>query len=241
MNTFFQGGYPEPSLMDDVNFREEWMEAYIETYLQHDLRKQFPKLNVEKYQRFIHMLSHLTGGLINRAQISRSLEISESAVAEYLDIANGTFLWRNIPSFASQVSKSVQKAPKGGLRDSGLCFYLQHVYQRDHILQHPRAGNVFEMFIIEELIKGAQSVGMKRLEYYHYRTKNGAEVDFIMKGPFGCLPIEIKFGTTIKSSDLSNLKKFIKQEKCSLGLVINNADHVCMLDEKVIQIPAGVI
>jgi len=31
--------------------------------------------------------------------------------------------------------------------------------------------------------------------YYYDRTKHGAEVDLILEGSFGVLPIEIKFGT----------------------------------------------
>lgn len=241
MNAFYNGGYPEPSLRENESFSKEWMEAYIDTYVQRDIRSLFPKLNLEKYQRLIHMLSHLSGSIVNRAEISKSLEVSESAVADYIDIANGSYLWRTLPSFASHVSKSVQKSPKGALRDSGLCLYFQNIHSRGDLINHPRVGNIFESFVVEELIKGLQACGTKRLEYYHYRTKNGSEVDLVLKGPFGILPIEIKMGSSISSSELRHLKKFLKMEQCSYGLVVSHGEEVYRLAENIIHVPVNLI
>jgi len=241
MDTFYKGGYPEPFLRGDDDFLGEWMEAYIETYVQRDIRSLFPKLNLEKFQRLIHMLSHLSGSIVNRADISKSLEISESAVADYIDIAHGSYFWRTLPSFASHVSKSVQKSPKGTLRDSGLCMHLQNVHRREDLLNHPRVGNIFESFVVEEIIKGLQACGTKRLEAYHYRTKNGSEIDLVLKGPFGTLPIEIKMGSSIANSELRHLKKFLKMEQCPYGLVISHDNEVVRLAENIIHVPVNLL
>jgi len=38
---------------------------------------------------------------------------------------------------------------------------------------------------------------------------------------------------------LRSLSSFIEQESCAYGLLVNNADSVQMLADKIIQIPAG--
>ncbi|MCK5164597.1 MAG: AAA family ATPase, partial [Desulfobacula sp.] len=79
MDAFLMGGYPEPILENDQFFYAAWMENYFQTYVQRDIRSLFPRLDLIKYQRFISMLSALSGTIINRSQTGRSLNISEKS------------------------------------------------------------------------------------------------------------------------------------------------------------------
>jgi predicted AAA+ superfamily ATPase len=238
---FLRGGYPEPASANNDEFHFSWMENYYKTYIERDIRKLFPKLDIVKYRRFISMLSSLTGTIINRSEVGRSLDTSEVTVKEYLDIAHGSYLWRNIPSFEKSVSKSIVKMPKGIFRDSGLLHYLQRIRDKEQLNVYPRVGTSFEAFIIEEIIKGLQATMITGWDYYYYRTKNGAEIDLILEGDFGVLPIEIKYGLKTTRDQLTSLKKFINDNNVPLGMVINNSEEIRMLTERVIQIPAGLV
>ena len=131
--------------------------------------------------------------------------------------------------------------PKGILRDSGLLHYLSSIDSRTKLLRSPNFGQNFESFIIEEIIKGIQASPVHGWNYYYYRTKNGVEVDLVLEGRFGTLPIEIKAGSSTVKKDLGSLSYFVKSRKLPLGLVINNDRDVRMLSERIIQIPASCI
>jgi predicted AAA+ superfamily ATPase len=238
---FLRGGYPEPASANNDEFHFNWMENYYKTYVERDIRKLFPKLDIVKYRRFISMLSSLTGTIINRSEVGRSLDTSEVTVKEYLDIAHGSYLWRNIPSYEKSVSKSIIKMPRGIFRDSGLLHYLQKIRNKEQLNVYPRVGTSFEAFIIEEIIKGLQAMMITGWDYRYYRTKNGAEIDLILEGDFGVLPIEIKYGLKTTRDQLTSLIKFINDNHVPLGMVINNSKEVILLAEKVIQIPAGLL
>lgn len=238
---FLKGGYPEPVLSKNENFYETWMENYFKTYINQDIAKLFPKLDSIKYRRFISMLSELSGTIINRAEVGRAINASEVTVRDYLDIADKTFIWRTIPSYKYSKSKSILKMPKGIFRDSGLNHYLMEINSREKLLRSSKVGNSFEAFVIEEIIKGITATKVSKWDYYYYRTKNGAEVDFILKGTFGVLPIEIKFGSSTTNKQIPSLIKFIRDNNCPLGLVINNSSEIKMLHEKVLQIPVDYI
>ena len=60
----------------------------------------------QNFRRFLRMLCELSGTVINRSEIGRSLAASEAAVRDYLDLAEGTFLWRSIGSLEKTASKS---------------------------------------------------------------------------------------------------------------------------------------
>ncbi len=241
MQAFLKGGYPEPVLEKDDRFYDAWMENYIQTYIQRDIRTLFPRLDLVKYQRFVSMLSALSGTIINRSQVGRSLDISEKAIRDYLQIAEGSYIWRNTPSYEKSTNKSVVKMPKGNIRDSGLTNFIQGITQREQLLNYPNVGAAFEAFISEEIIKGIQATKVVNWNHYYFRTRNGAEIDMILEGPFGTLPIEIKFGSMIKQRQIQTLKKFVYKNNLPLGIVINNSDVVQLVAERILQLPATYI
>ncbi len=236
---FLRGGYPEPTLSGDAFAYDAWMENYFRTYVDRDIRKLFPRLDAVRYRRFVGMLSSLSGTIINRAQLGRSVDVSEVTIRDYLDIADKTFFWRMIPSFRDAGSRSVLKMPKGLVRDSGITHYLAGVDSRDKLLRSPQVGQNFESFVIEEIIKGLQAAGVTRWDYYYFRTRNGAEVDLVLQGRFGLLPIEIKLGRQTGLKQLTGLQQFITRHALPFGILVNNSDRVRMLSDTIVQIPAG--
>ncbi len=195
-----KGGYPDPCLSKDKNYFDLWMKNYFDTYINKDIRKLYSRLDIFRFQRFVSMLAELSGTIINRAQIGRALALNEVSIRDYLDIANQTFIWRQIPSFTGSKKRSLVKMPKGVLRDSGLINYLLDIRDKDQFLRSPKAGYIFEAFVIEELLKGLSSkFPAGRWEYSYYRTRNGAEIDLILEGSFGLLPVEIKLSTSVEN------------------------------------------
>ena len=236
---FLKGGYPEPVLAQDDFAYSTWMENYYQTYINRDIKQLFPRLDSIRYRRFVNMLASLSGTVINKAQLGRSVDVSEVTIRDYLEIADKTYVWRTIPSYENTASRSLLKMPKGLLRDSGLTHYLAGIETREALLRSPQVGHNFESFITEEIIKGIQATNVTRWDYYFYRTKNGAEVDLVLEGSFGVLPIEIKFGQKTSARQLSALQRFVKENDLPLGIVINNSTEVQMLAENIVQIPAG--
>lgn len=236
---WLRGGYPEPVLQSEGLFYQQWMENYRDTYVQRDLAQLFPKLNKQAYQRFVTMLGKLSGTIINRSDLARAIEVSEGTIREYLSIANGTYIWRALPSYERNITKAIIKMPKGHLRDSGLLHYLLKITDSETLYQDPIVGQSFEGFVIEEIIKGLQATMLTNWQAHYYRTRNGAEIDLILDGPFGILPIEIKYGSVAKRKQLGTLQNFVTEHQLPFGMLINQSNEVSWLTEKIVQIPVG--
>lgn len=236
---WLKGGYPEPVLANDDFIYQHWMEQYQDTYINRDVAKLFPRLNKINYQRFIYMLGKLSGTILNRSNIARNLEVSEGSIREYLRIADGTFLWRELPSYEKNIMKATIKMPKGYIRDSGLLHHFLKIMSLDDLYLNPILGSSFEGFVIEEILKGLSATFVTNWDCYHYRTRNGAEIDLILEGPFGILPIEIKHGSVCTLKQLRTLQQFIDEHQLLLGLVINQSNEVTWLTSKILQVPVG--
>lgn len=236
---WFSGGYPDVVLSTNKDAQQNWFESYAETYLYRNVA--FPKINKDNFQRFFRALAHLSGTILNKAQCARDLEISESSINNYLTICEGTFLWRNLKSFERSNYKSLVKMPKGHFADSGLLHYLTGIRDINFLKQYPLMGRFFESFVIEEIIKGLQTQSIGHWDAYHYRTKHGAQIDLILEGRFGILPIEIKYGVRVQRKQLTTLTNFINYNKLKFGIVINQAETIEWLTPQIIQIPVGYI
>ncbi len=238
-NAWLLGGYPEPIISANPAFYAQWMQQYYDTYINRDIAALFPQLNRVNYRRFLEMLASLSGTILNKTNIARALEISEGSIREYLSIAEGTFLWRNIPSYEKSAIKTVVKMPKGYIRDTGLLHHFLRIDSLDKLYNHPTVGLSFESFVIEEIIKGLQATSATNWTVHYYRTRAGAEVDLLIEGYFGLLPIEIKYGSTVSSSQLKSLERFIEEHHLPFGLLINQSQEPEWLTPRIFQLPVG--
>jgi uncharacterized protein len=235
------GGYPEPLLAEDEIKYQDWMDNYVATYINRDIAKLFPRLNKLAYQRFISTLSTLSGTIINKADLARAIEISEKSINEYLQIAEQTFIWRNINYDVKSKVKALVKSPKGYICDSGLQHYLQKINNFEALLRSANVGHSFETFVIDELIKGITAAGINNVDYCYYRTAKGAEVDLIVSTPAITIPIEIKMSNLVPTKKLASLTKYINDNNLNFGILLNQSDRIFWLTENILQLPIGVL
>jgi len=233
---WLRGGYPEPWLKKSNRFHSTWMNQYIDTYLYRDVAKLFPGINENRFRLFVQILAGISGNVVNYSDVARSLGVSHPTVQDYFEIADGTFLWRSIPAYTRNTLKRIGKHPKGYFRDSGLLHYLLRIPDKDLLASHPVMGRSWEGLVIEEIIRNINATGTG-FDYYHYRTGGGAEVDLILEGEFGLIPVEIKYTQTVHSEQLRAVKDFIREQNCRFGLVINNDESPCLYNEQIVGIP----
>ena len=77
------------------------------------------------------MLAHFQGQTFNASEIGRSLQVSDTTVARYLDILAGTFMVRTLRPWFENIGKRQVKRPKIFIRDSGLLHAQMGIASRD--------------------------------------------------------------------------------------------------------------
>lgn len=235
---WMQGGYPEPWLEGKDRFRKIWFENYLQTYVRRDLQGLFPGLNPERYRQFLQILAGVSGSINNYSEVARTLGVSVPTAREYFRIADGTFLWRHLPAYERTPHKRIVKHPKGYFRDAGLAHFLLHLNNLRDLRAHTRMGFSWEAFAAEQLILALRNAGLV-FDAFHFRTGGGTEIDLVLEGDFGVLPVEIKYSQTVDQSALKSLKEFAKERSSRLGLVLNNDDRVRVYGDGIVGVPMG--
>ncbi len=234
-----EGGYPEVvTKTHSTQFRQRWADNYIKTYIERDIRRLFPGLKLDSYRRFIQMLGMSSGQFINHSNLARSLDVSQPTIKSYIDIASGTFLWRHLPVFCANPLKSHTRMPKGYIRDSGLLCFMLNIHSKQTLMNHPHFGFIWECFIAEQILRNLTS---RLIPYkaWAYRTDNQSEIDLIIEGPFGVIPIEIKSGISLRRPQLQAITHFMDTHKCPVGIVITNGSEGYQIGPNLVHVPAG--
>jgi predicted AAA+ superfamily ATPase len=86
--------------------------------------------------------------------------------------------------------------------------------------------------VSEEILRQLELRGLDCGAFF-YRTSAGAEIDLVLEGDVGLVPIEIKYTHTLDRRRLAALREFVAERGCRYGLVITNDSEPRLLDEAI--------
>ena len=172
---FSTGAFPRSLLTKSAEISFEWRESFISTFLERDLL-QWAGFTPATMRRLWQMLAHLNGQTVNYSALASSLGISSVTVKNYIDLLTGTYMVEVVPPYISNLGKRLVKAPKVYISDSGITAALLGLRSFEELSGHPAFGSIWEQIVLANL-KGLYS----EADFFHYRTTNGSEVDFVMK------------------------------------------------------------
>jgi predicted AAA+ superfamily ATPase len=181
-----RGGFPGSLLAEDEETSALWRENFITTFLERDLL-QWLGSSPESVRRLWQMLAHLNGQTVNYSNLASSLGVSDKTVRSHIDMLVSTFMLHAVPAYRSNMGKRLTKAPKIYLSDSGIASSLLGIGTYDDLLGHPTLGAVWEQVVLANVI-GCN----RRAEVFHYRTKAGAEMDFVVENGSSVHAVECK-------------------------------------------------
>jgi len=176
-----RGGFPESFLAESDAASLRWRQDFIRTYLEREIPQLGPRIPAETLRRLWTMFAHRQGSLLNAAQLARSLGVSGTTIAHYLDLMVDLLLVRRLPPRLANAGKRLVRSPKVYVRDSGLVHALLGLADKEAVLGHPVAGQSWEGMAIESLV----AVAGREAEASFYRTSGGAEVDLVLAWPDG--------------------------------------------------------
>lgn len=194
---WFRGGFPKALLAPDDFLARNWIENFVKTYIERDLRMLGLQTEPLLLRRLWIMLSHVHGNVINYSSLSSSLGISVNTVKRYIDFFEQAFLVKRIYPFFTNIKKRLVKSPKIFLTDTGILHYLLNINSMDELYGHPAIGNSWEGYCINQIISATKGI----FDTFFFRTHDGSECDLILtKGQQAVFAIEIKFSDAPKLS-----------------------------------------
>ena len=185
----YRGGFPRAYLASDDSAAHDWLESFIQTFLERDLsfwREFVP----ETMRRLWRMLAHDNAQIANFARLAGSLGVSDMTVRRYLDLLKETFMVDVVSPYSANLGKRLVKSPKVYLGDTGITCALLGMASFDDLYSSPAFGGCWEQLVLANL-RGA----FPQAEICFYRTSGGAEIDFVVSGNGKTVAVECKAST----------------------------------------------
>lgn len=176
-----RGGFPGSLLADDDAASMAWRADFIRSYLQRDVPLFAPRLPASTIGRLWTMLANGQGNIMNAARLGQALGVSAPMIGRYTDLLQDLFLLRRLQPWSGNLDKRLVRAPKLYLTDSGLVHGLLEIPDLHSLLGHPVIGASWEGFVIETLIRAANTAHAPARIPLYYRTHDGAEIDLIFE------------------------------------------------------------
>lgn len=209
INACLRGSYPELVLADDMD-AARWYAAYVQTYLERDVRSIYDVGDLRDFQRCLQWLAAHCGQVLNMSSLASDIGLTVTTVKRWISILEACRILFLLPPYHSNLGKRITKAPKMYFTDCALVCYLTGIRSADALLHGPMGGPMFENLCVQEALKLFFARGI-RPRLYYLRTKNQLEVDFIVESEDRRLhPFEFKLSKTPKGAMASGLERFAR-------------------------------
>ncbi|MDE5867149.1 MAG: AAA family ATPase [Lachnospiraceae bacterium] len=238
----YRGGMPR-MVTDKELLPEDYFGAYMQTYLERDIRDLITVKDENKFIKFISCAAARTSQEVNLADLAKDIEIDRKTADGWLSILVSSGLVYLLHPYSGNTIKRIIKRPKLYFMDTGLACYLT-LWNNPRALElSAMAGAMFESYVISEIIKGYVNHGIDvRSRLCYYRDNNGKEIDLLILENNKVYPVEIKKSADPGRDVLKNFSVLDSlSEETGEGAVICMTPMIIPLDEKNKMIPISCI
>ena len=238
------------SLLDDATIsqqeREDFYGAYVQNFLQHDIKMATPVSDEMKFYRFVCNVAANVGNVLNYALLGNTVDVSSPTAKLWMSYLEGAGIVTLLYPIDNVNLKRVAKAPKIYFNDTGLASYLLRLQSPFEIAGSAFADGLLENWVVLRLRNGYLQNGVD-VKLSYFKDSNAKEINLLLHYNNCVYPIDIKKDTEL--SIKKQLKKFklisnVENDavtKIGNGCVISICREVKQLDEKLWLIPVGVL
>ena len=234
-----RGGFPPALQIASETDRGLWFAAYVQTYLERDLRQLSAVSSLPDFQRVMMLAAQRTGKLLNQADLARDAALSHPTTHRYLNLLETGCLVTRIRPVATNPSAALVKAPKLLWTDCGLAAWLAGI--KSDATQRLDAGFWLEQTLFQTLDTW-RALDSQRRKLHFWRDRAGHEVDFILEEAGKLVALEIKAGSLVTTGDLIGIRAFrdaLKRKASLVRGVVLHSGKSRPLDADDIALPWG--
>lgn len=198
------GGLPEIYLSEKAAFSKRLLSAYTGLYLKEEIQAEALTRNLESFSRFLKAIISQVAQFIDYSKLSKIAKITRQSTTRYFEVLEDTLIgYRVFPMHECLETADLVKHPKFYFFDPGIYNGMLANFE----VSQDRVGVLSEQLIFSQLFHAAKAFD-KSFEISTFRTRGGAEIDFVLKLDNEIYPIKVKTTDNLNSNDVKSLKIF---------------------------------
>ena len=233
------GGFPEVVTRVGERRRAAWFDGYIAALVQREIRDLVGIERVGELRQLLRLLAARSGRLLNVEELARHARLAPSTARRYIHLLEAAYIIRIVPGWATSRTTRAVRAPKVFLTDTGLLCHLLGLTVDGLAAPSAEAGPVLETFVAMEICRQL-GWAETRAELFHFRSKDGTEVDAVLEAPDGrVVGVEVKAGATVRLDDFRGLRLLADRvgEAFRAGLVLYTGTETLSFGDRLRCVP----
>lgn len=212
-----RGGYPRAwSTADPAGELSELAAAFV----LRDASDRFRIARPDALRKLLALVAGQVGDLVRYSEWARILGIAGTTVADYVALLEETHVLCTVRPFLGGKRAEFTQAPKVYYLDNGLRNTLAGGFE--HIDRRSDVGKLLENWVFSELHKRFPGPGDVR----YWRTRGGAEVDFVLEpGPARLVGVEVKATTADRPRLSRSTRSFIEAYAPERMLIVHQGEE----------------
>ncbi|MFN8179076.1 MAG: AAA family ATPase [bacterium] len=199
------GSMPLSVLAGEDLAREDYLRAFVTTYLVEEVRAEGLVRDLGGFSRFLAVAALAAAQTTNVSGLARDAEVSRETVRGYFEILVDTLIGEWLPAYRPRAKVKEVARPKFYWFDAGVLHAAAGGF--DQPLSADWDGVLLEHLVMHELRAYLQYGGVKGSLGY-WATPSGAEVDFVWWRGATSVAIEVKSGRRYRREYRSGIRSF---------------------------------
>jgi len=216
-----------PAIFQEKKIKE-YLSSYVMNYLKEEVQSEGLTRNLASFARFLESASFSQGSVLNISAIARDSAVKRSVAENYFSILEDLLIAYFLPAFTKKAKRELIKNNKFYYFDVGIYRTIRPVGPLDYTEEINGAS--LETLVLQELkaLNDYLNLGYK---FYYWRTKLGAEVDFVLYGEKGIIALEVKRKKNINKKDLKSLSLFKKDYPMTKAYLLYGGKEIKYIDQ----------
>lgn len=237
-----RGGFPG-AIGRVARRRERFLDSYVADLVNRDVIQLSEIQRGPEMRALIALLASRSGQTLVSNSLASELGIPRDTVARYLGLLEEVFLIKRIPAWSRNLGTRTTGTPKVAFVDSGIASNL--LAQDSASLRRPDAplGGLLEGFVAMEIARQL-SWAHTRAEMFHYRTRDGVEVDIVLEDRRRrVVAIEVKASSTVRTEDFRGIRHLAQRigDDLVAGIVLYTGQHTLPFGDRLRAVPISAL
>jgi len=211
------GSLPGIYSESDQNDREATLRGYVDTYLREEIQAEALVRDIGGYSRLLEVAAASSGRVLNLNALCGDAGVSYETARRYVEILEDTLIAFRIPSWSGSDRAGLLQHPK---------FYLFDLGVRNALLRRPldrplddERGLLLEHLVAHELVRRTGTL-WPALRVRHYRSRGGAEVDFVLDVGRETWAVEVKASQDVRPAAFRGFESLAERTRLKRRIVL---------------------
>lgn len=161
-------GFPEPFLEGNSAFYRRWQKSHLDIILRQDLLDMYSVRSIKSIEILTELLASRVSGSISYRNLAHDLEVDPKSIKYWLELLENIYAIFRVTPYHHNIARSLLKEPKVYFHDFARIADIG-----------ARLENLVASALLKE-IQFAEDVYGYKGKLHYLKTKDGAEIDFLV-------------------------------------------------------------